>query len=532
MVASSIDLSRKRHRLRVVVPAFPTFNIYSRIARKTTALGPVYIASAVNEMERWDAEVIDENNLRRYAPRGDRTGADHAVLQRERPADVVGLYGGLTSTIPRLYEVARFYKDQGVITVAGGQHFAGENVAEALASGIDYVVLGEGEVTIRELLHTLEGQRPVRDVQGIAYLEKGQVVYTPPREPLTEFGTLPQPDFSLVRHARIEIYPVERIRGCCMNCEFCMVKGKPRPAPIERLLENIAQLVETHGAKEFFVVDDLFGQDREETIRFCERLSEYQERIGRRLSLTVQIRLDKARDPELLTAMRKAGIKFVCIGFESPIDEELRAMKKHVSADEMMSLVRVFHRFGFIVHGMFIFGYPAREDVAPTLSVKERAGRFKRFIRRARLDTVQILLPVPLPGTELRRRLEQQHRVYPIDTVGWEYYDGNFPLFEPDPPATAQEMQEAVKEIMRGFYRFHYLFLVGASVLSFPATMAFSLHNLRPAWAAWYRSWRNRLIRFGGWLTLRQWALQFRKDEFLDKLHRARARLMAAQQRA
>jgi len=513
-----------------VVPAFPAFNIYSRIARKTTALGPVIVASAVNEMERWDAEVIDENNLRRSAPLGDQTGADHTVLQRERPADVVGLYGGLTSTIPRLYELARFYKDQGVVTVAGGQHFAGENVAEALASGIDYVVLGEGEVTLRELLHALETQRPVRDVKGIAYLEAGQVVTTPGREPLAEFDPLPQPDFSLVRHAKIEIYPVERIRGCCMHCEFCTVKGKPRPAPVERLLEHIAQLVETHGAKEFFVVDDLFGQDREETVRFCERLSAYQERIGKRLELTVQIRLDKARDPDLLTAMRKAGIKYVAIGFESPIDEELKAMNKHVSAADMMSLVRVFHRFGFIVHGMFIFGYPAREALPFTLPIKERAQRFKRFIRKARLDTIQILLPVPLPGTDFRRRLEEQHRIYPLDTVGWEYYDGNFPLFEPDPPVTAQEMQEAVRGIMRGFYRFHYLFLVAASILSFPAAMALSLHNLRAAWAAWYRSWRNHLIRFGGWLTMRKWSLNFQKGEFLDKLRRAHARLVAAHQ--
>ncbi len=529
MAASLIDLSRKRHRLRIVVPAFPAFNIYSRIARKTTALGPVYVASAVNEMERWDAEVIDENNLRRYAPRGPERGADHAVLQQERPADVVGLYGGLTSTIPRLYEVARFYKEQGVVTIAGGQHFAGENVAEALASGVDYVVLGEGEVTIRELLRALEGAGQVQDVRGIAYLDHGQVVYTASREPLTEFEALPLPDFSLVRYAKITLYPVERIRGCCMHCEFCTVKGKPRSAPVDRLLENIAQLVETQGADDFFVVDDLFGQERDQTIQFCDRLSAYQRRIGRRLSLTVQIRLDKARDPELLAAMRRAGIRYVAIGFESPIDEELKAMKKHVSAAEMMSLVRVFHQLGFIVHGMFIFGYPAKQPDGFSMPLKDRVRRFRWFIRKARIDTVQILLPVPLPGTELRSRLEQQHRIYPLDTVGWEYYDGNFPLFEPDQPATAQEMQEAVRGIMRGFYRFRYLFLVGASVLSFPAAMAFSLHNLRAAWAAWYRSWRNHVIRFGGWIMLRRWSLNFQKDQFLERLARARAHLGAAQ---
>jgi len=84
------------------------------IAKNTTALGPVCVASAVNEMGKWDVEVIDENNLRRHGPKSLSGGADHEFLQKLRPADVVGFYGGLTSTIPRLYEVAKFYKDRGI----------------------------------------------------------------------------------------------------------------------------------------------------------------------------------------------------------------------------------------------------------------------------------------------------------------------------------------------------------------------------------------------------------------------------------
>lgn len=63
------DLSKKRHRFRIVIPAYPAFNIYSRIANKTTALGPVSVASTANEKPGWDVEVIDENNLRLYGPR-------------------------------------------------------------------------------------------------------------------------------------------------------------------------------------------------------------------------------------------------------------------------------------------------------------------------------------------------------------------------------------------------------------------------------------------------------------------------------
>ncbi|MEI6632155.1 MAG: radical SAM protein, partial [bacterium] len=332
------DLSKKRYRFRVVIPAYPAFNIYSSLADKTTALGPVCIASVVNEMEGWDVEVIDENNLRLYGPKSDLGGADHDFLQQTRPADVVGLYGGLTSTIPRLYEIASFYKEKGIITIAGGQHFSGDNIAEALQSSVDYVVIGEGEETIKELLEAFRGKRDVTHVRGIAFLKDGQVFLTPQRAPMNDFDRLPLPNLSLVRYAKIEIYPVGRIRGCGMDCEFCTVKGKPRAASAERLLESIRFLVETNSARHFFIVDDLFGQQREETIRFCNMLKDYQVSINRRLNLTAQIRLDKAKDLELLSAMRQAGINTIAIGFESPIEEELVAMKKQIRPQDMVGL--------------------------------------------------------------------------------------------------------------------------------------------------------------------------------------------------
>lgn len=413
-----LDVTKKRYRMRIVIPAYPAFNIYSNIADKTTALGPVCIASVVNEMEGWDVEVIDENNLRRYGPRSISRGADHDLLQQARPADVVGLYGGLTSTIPRLYEIARFYKERGAITVVGGQHFVEENIAEALHSYVDYVVLGEGEDTIKELLRALEGRGEISKIKGIAYLKNGRVFLAEPREPVTDFDRLPLPNFSLVRYVNIKLYPVGRIRGCGMDCEFCTVKGKPRRGSPERLLESIRFLLETRDARHFFIVDDLFGQYREETIRFCSMLRDYQRMVRRRLDLTVQIRLDKAKDRELLSAMRQAGINTVAIGFESPIEEELKAMRKRIKAQDMIELARIYHKFGFLVHGMFIFGYPMKEDFILKLSLEERVKRYKTFIKKAKIDTIQVLLPVPLPGTELRRRLQQQDRIYPTQDIG------------------------------------------------------------------------------------------------------------------
>jgi radical SAM superfamily enzyme YgiQ (UPF0313 family) len=521
---TAIHHSKKRYRLRVIVPAFPAFNVYSHIARGTTALGPVCVATSVHEMERWDVEVIDENNLRRHGPVSEEGGVDNDFLQNLRPADVVGLYGGLTSTIPRLYKLARYYKDKDVITIAGGQHFVEETIPEALSSGVDYVVIGEGEETIRELLLAIEHNRDIIGIKGLAYLRNGKVFYTQPREAQVDFDKLPIPDFSLVRYAKINLYPVARIRGCGMDCEFCTVKGKPRYASPERLLEQISYLVETRDARHFFIVDDLFGQQREETIKFCNMLRDYQKSIGTRLDLGVQIRLDKAKDSELLFAMRQCGINMLAIGYESPVKEELKAMNKRINPEDMLNLTRMYHKAGFLIHGMFIFGYPMLEGVDFRMSAEERIKRFRAFISKARIDTIQVLMPGPLAGTELRSRLQKQNRIYPIENIGWEYYDGNFPLFEPDEPMSAEEMQSSVRKIMGRFYRFKNILMLALSVFSFPAILFF-LHNIKTGWRKWYRPWRNRWTRFGGWIIIRGWSSAFKKDSYLEKLQRAKSHL-------
>ncbi|MFH0910582.1 MAG: radical SAM protein [Planctomycetota bacterium] len=518
---------QKRRRLRIVIPGYPAVNIYSGVVKKMTALGPVCVATAAGEVAGWDAEVIDENNYVRGAPRDARGLPDHGALQRMRPADAVGFYGGLTSTVPRLYALAKYYRDLGVTTIAGGQHFAEENVDEALRNGVDFVVTGEGEEVMKDLLAFFDGALSRKELRSVSYLEAGRVVRIPERPPLADFDALPLPDYSRVRFARIRIYPVGRVRGCGMNCEFCTVKGRPRYASPERLVEQIAYLYETFGARKFFLVDDLFGQDREETIRLCRMLAGYQLRVRKPFELTVQIRLDKARDGELLQAMREAGVRTVAIGYESPIPEELKAMNKRLKPEEMIAQTRLYHRAGLRVHGMFIFGYPMKEGGSFHMTAQERVRRFRRFIRKARIDTLQVLLPVPLPGTELRERLLRQNRVYPLEHIGWEFYDGNFPLFEPDSPLTAEEMERSIHRIMGRFYRLRHLFSIGFHIMLFPALL-FYVHDLRAGWDRWSRQWWSSIFRFGGWLTLRRWLADFKKSRFSERLKRARGALASA----
>lgn len=515
-----------RFRFRMIIPAYPSFNIYSRIARHTTALGPVGVATVVSRVGGWDVEVIDENNYWGLGPRDDLGMPDHGTLQTIRRADVVGLYGGLSSTILRLQEIARFYREKGATTIAGGQHFIGENILDALQNGVDFVVIGEGEDTLRELLTVLRAGGDPANVAGIAFLRDGDIIRTPDRAPITDFDRLPLPDFGLLRYARVHLFPVGWIRGCGMDCEFCTVKGRPRSSSPERVVEQIACALEKYDARHFFLVDDLFGHRRTETLRLCRLLASYQKAIGIRVDITVQIRLERAKDTEMLQGMHRAGINTVCIGFESPIREELEAMNKKLRPSDMVTLTRGYHRAGFRVHGMFIFGYPLPQGKSLGASLRDRVHRFRSFVRKASIDTIQVLLPVPLPGTALTARLASQHRIFPRDCVGWEYYDGNFPLFMPDAPLTPEDMQSALRRIMGRFYRFRSMFAIGLNVLAFPA-MVFAPWDIPAAWRRWHRAWQNNIMRFGGWILLRRWTNAFKTSSFSKKLAMAEERITA-----
>ncbi|MBD3393252.1 MAG: hypothetical protein GF418_14100 [Chitinivibrionales bacterium] len=63
--------------------------------------------------------------------------------------------------------------------------------------------------------------------------------------------------------------------------------------------------------------------------------------------------------------------------------------------------------------------------------------------------------------------------------------------------------------------------MLGLHVLSFPG-LVFFLHNLRAGWRKWHRPWRNSRLRFGGWLTIKDWTTQMKKDSFMESLQQAK----------
>jgi radical SAM superfamily enzyme YgiQ (UPF0313 family) len=491
--------------VRIIVPAFPEINIFTRQAKKTTALGPVMLATAINKMPDFRAEVIDENNYR-GGPRDSNGLSDHKALQKDNPAVIVGFYCGLTSTIERVWQLAELYKKMGVFTIAGGWH-AHYCPEETLSHNIDVVIHGDAELVIDKVIDSLFGGTSLKTILGISFKANNEVKTNQPYMLENKnMDNLLCPDFGLLRFAKIKIYPISRIRGCSMNCEFCSVKGEPRCASAQYLFNTVKWLVETRKARHFFIVDDRLEQDVEGTRDFFERICK---KYGSRLCFTVQIRLETAKNTPLLEIMKKAGVRRVCVGYESPIDEDLKAMRKGYLSSNMIEWSRTLRRY-VLVHGMFIVGYPSKEQQG-LITPKEIVKRYRKFIRKARIDTIQVLLPGPLVGTDLRERIKD--RIFPLEIVPWRMYDGNYLCFKPD-NMSPRELQLLGIELMSGFYRRLSLNLIKSGI----RTIAFPINLFVRGWADCCRGWKKDLINYSAYRLVKAWLKKQENKKFIKRL--------------
>ena len=448
-----------------VIPQYPYHsqqNIYGKIK-----MAPIGIVSVLSQIEVdsgfSDVYAVDENNYR--GPRDFRGMPDHSFLQERSPASVAMFYGGMSNSIPRMFSVAKQYKSFGSLTIAGGSH-VDALPEDALNSGIDVVVHGEGEHITREVLETIVSKdnnefdkEKLAQISGISFLNNnGDYVFTGRREALRSLNELKDPDLTLIKFLdkRWSAIPISRGRGCNWKCEFCTVNqlyGKYKSESNEKVLRQIIKYSDM-GYRSFFFTDDNFAQNPKQTIELCSDIGDYRREFNKKLNLFVQVRNEVAENPRLIDAMKLAGVKMLCIGYESPINEDLKAMNKGVTVEKLIERSRKLSK-DFYLHGMFIFGYPTFKDseIKSELTLEQKAKRYNDFFKKAKIDTVQVLNAIPLPGTLLRDKLEAEGRVLPLETVGWDRYDGLHLCYDSRPEGIDMyDLQNIPRTLMKKWY--------------------------------------------------------------------------------
>lgn len=356
--------------------------------------GPAYLAAVCRKAGH---EVVIYNQDIYHWPE------EHLVrFLNEHPFDVVGVgaCGGYYQyrKVLKLSEAINRTKHRPVYLL-GGHLAAPEPEYFLRKTGADVVVIGEGEVTILELLKQLEFKQPLNSVAGIAYLDNGRLIRTAPRTLIENIDTIPFPawdlfpmdHYALLRLPNIKnsqrCMPVLSGRGCTFTCNFCyrMDQGF-RARSTESIIEEIQILKKDYNISYIAFSDELLMSSKERTVELCESF------IKAQLNITWDCngRLNYAT-PEVLKAMKAAGCVFINYGIESMDEQALRNMKKALTVKQIITGVENTIATGISPGLNIIFG-----NIGETKeSLKLGVDFLLKYDDHAQLRTIRPVTPYP-----------------------------------------------------------------------------------------------------------------------------------------
>ena len=247
-----------------IEPKAPGFHIYSKWS--LPRLGSVMLGTVLQNLG---------HDVRVYVEEIQKVDKEELYS-----ADLVGI-STITSTAPRAYGMADEIRERGIPVVMGGAHptFLPDEALEHA----DFVVRGEGEDAVVELIDALDGQRPLNEVAGLSFREGGKIIHNPPREFCPDLDAHPSPDLSLIVgfgsgtrsfFKYNPIIPVIASRGCPYHCKFCSVTTmfgrKYRFRSTEKVLEDIRPYKD----RTIFFYDDNFAASKKRTKQLLRHMIE------------------------------------------------------------------------------------------------------------------------------------------------------------------------------------------------------------------------------------------------------------------
>ena len=371
---------------------------YGALARGGVYMPPLGLGSlsSVVRAHGYDVKIIDCEALHL------NTQEAAGMILKEN-ADFIGLTAA-TVSIKKAAELATVIKNHNseLNILIGGAHITAVPEETMLRfNQFDVGVIGEGEVTIVELLNALTSKTDIATVKGIIYRQGGHLIKTEYQDLIKDLDGLPFPAWDLypdlTRFYKPSAFGFQKLpstsivtsRGCPSNCSFCNQGpwGRLyREHSAEYVMEMIRTLFNKYKIRDLAIYDGTFGVNKSRLIKLCELL--IKERFN--LAWSCNLRINMA-DVEILKLMRKAGCWGIAYGIESGSQKILEFIGKGITKQQISRAVHNTKKAGIITKGYIMVGTLAetKETLLETLG----------YVPTLDLDLLTVNHFTPFPGT-------------------------------------------------------------------------------------------------------------------------------------
>jgi len=338
-------------------------------------IGLAYVATAI-EKAGFNFEILDLDAKR-------LSDDEFEEYIRTKNFDVVALGCIVTGYkyVKQIAEVIKKHKKD--VPIIAGNSVA-TSIPEILLTKtrVDIGVMGEGDITIVELLRAIENKTPLDEVKGIVFKKEGQVVFTPERELIPNLDELPFINYELFdmktylakfKYGVAEPYPMpfellkylplNTARGCPYNCTFCyhVFRSKRyRTRSVENIAGEIQYLQKKYGVNYIAFSDELSLYSRKQSNNFADCF--IKQDIGIFWVADCRAGLFKETDLELARKLKKAGCVALGYSLESANAEILQAMNKKISVQDFVVQTSVLYKAGITTSTSVVIGYPQETE--------------------------------------------------------------------------------------------------------------------------------------------------------------------------
>ena len=358
-----------------------------------------------------------------------------------------------TCTSPDAIEVVETAKrvNPAIKTILGGVHasFMYDEMF-SLSPGLDFIVRGEGEKTLVELLDAVTKNGDLSRVTGIVYRDQGKLAVTPARPMLENLDNQPMAwdlldwnDYHYFVIPGSRLGAVDTSRGCDKECTFCSQQKywgrKWRARSPEDIVREMLELRDKYGVNVVLFTDDYPTPDRARWEKLLDLLIEKE--VGQYILMETRA-ADIIRDEDILHKYRKAGIIHIYVGTEATEQKSLDYIKKDLSLDESKKALALCRKHGIITETSMILGFPdeTEDSIARTL---ELAMEFNP-------DMAHFLAIAPWPYSDIYKDLEPY-----IAVKDYRKYNLIDPIIKPK-NMTLEEVDKAIVDCYRAFYMNRY----------------------------------------------------------------------------